>query len=101
MVLELTLTEIAARCEAGELTRTDIARMMELVKTLPKNQHEVVRLRYLSGLETVEIAATLDISERTAHRDWLYGKAYLRDALASLPGTPPSAAGGERGRIDI
>jgi len=37
-------------------------------------------------------SATLEVSERTAHRDWLYGKAYLRDALAD-----GACAGGTRG----
>jgi DNA-directed RNA polymerase specialized sigma24 family protein len=45
-----------------------------------------VRLRYLSGLDMAEIAATLDVSERTVHRDWLYGKAWLREAMEASQG---------------
>jgi RNA polymerase sigma factor (sigma-70 family) len=78
--------------DADELDRL-LAALGRLADAAPRAA-EVVRLRYLSGLEMVEIAATLDVSERTAHRDWLYGKAWLREAMekcarksTGIPGT--------------
>lgn len=46
---------------------------------------EVVQLRYFVGLEFAEIAAALEVSERTAQRDWLAAHAWLREHLA-VPG---------------
>lgn len=42
----------------------------------------VVEMRYFSGLELADVAAALDISLRTAERDWRFARAWLRDALA-------------------
>jgi len=43
---------------------------------------EVTRLRFFSGLEMAELAAVLDISERTAHREWTFARARLTELLA-------------------
>ncbi|MBP9145413.1 MAG: sigma-70 family RNA polymerase sigma factor [Thermoanaerobaculia bacterium] len=43
----------------------------------------VVEMRYFSGLELAEVATALDISLRTAERDWRFARAWLRDALAA------------------
>jgi RNA polymerase sigma-70 factor (ECF subfamily) len=46
-----------------ELERKErIARMMELVKTLPKNQHEVVRLRFYHHHSYQEISEITGLS---------------------------------------
>lgn len=81
---ELLDGEAFVTTDADELDRL-LAALSRLSDAAPRAA-EVVRLRYLSGLEMAEIAATLDVSERTAHRDWLYGKAFLRDALEESPG---------------
>lgn len=41
----------------------------------------IVELRYFVGLNVPEIAHTLEISERTVHRDWLLAQAWLREQL--------------------
>lgn len=38
---------------------------------------ELVKLRYFAGLTLEETAAALDLSERTAKRDWAYARAWL------------------------
>lgn len=38
---------------------------------------ELVKQRYFVGLEFAEIAAILDVSERTVMRDWAYARAWL------------------------
>lgn len=38
---------------------------------------ELVKHRYFAGLEFSEIAEIMDISERTAKRDWAYARAWL------------------------
>lgn len=37
----------------------------------------VVELRYFGGLEHVEVAGALGVSERTAKRDWAFARAWL------------------------
>ena len=45
-------------------------------------QHaQVVMLRYFGGLSMNEIADTLDISLRTAERDWAFARAWLRHTM--------------------
>jgi RNA polymerase sigma factor (TIGR02999 family) len=76
--------EACAMTDGEELDRL-LAALGRLADAAPRAA-EVVRLRYLSGLDMAEIAATLDVSERTVHRDWLYGKAYLREAMEASQG---------------
>jgi RNA polymerase sigma factor (TIGR02999 family) len=42
---------------------------------------ELVKLRFFAGLSLAEAAATLGISIRTADREWMFARAWLRDAL--------------------
>jgi RNA polymerase sigma factor (TIGR02999 family) len=43
---------------------------------------ELVKLRYFVGLTLEEAAAVLDLSERTAKRDWAYARAWLYREIA-------------------
>ena len=38
---------------------------------------KIVRLRFFAGLEVAEIAALLDVSDRTVRRDWALARAWL------------------------
>jgi RNA polymerase sigma-70 factor (ECF subfamily) len=51
------------------------------LEALDPRQAKVVELRFFGGFELSEIAATLDISERTAKRDWQKARAFLHAAL--------------------
>ncbi|WP_425258000.1 ECF-type sigma factor [Rubrivivax sp. RP6-9] len=42
---------------------------------------QVVELRYFGGLTEAEIAASLDVTERTVQRDWHKARLFLRVAL--------------------
>jgi RNA polymerase sigma factor (TIGR02999 family) len=42
---------------------------------------QVVELRYFVGLEVAEVAATLGITDRTARRDWVAAREWLRERL--------------------
>ena len=42
---------------------------------------EVVKLRVFAGLGVAEIAAVLNTSEKTVHRDWTFAKAWLSREL--------------------
>jgi len=43
---------------------------------------ELVKLRYFAGFSLEEAAAALDLSERTAKRDWAYARAWLYREIA-------------------
>jgi RNA polymerase sigma factor (sigma-70 family) len=43
---------------------------------------QVAELRLLAGLELAEIAVALNISQRTAERDWQRGRAWLRREMS-------------------
>ena len=42
---------------------------------------EQARLRLFAGLDEAEVAATLQVSERTARRDWLLARAFLQQRI--------------------
>jgi RNA polymerase sigma factor (TIGR02999 family) len=44
---------------------------------------ELVKLRFFAGLSLAEAASVLGVSARTADREWMFARAWLRDALGS------------------
>jgi RNA polymerase sigma factor (TIGR02999 family) len=70
LVLEPPDDEMLALDEALSLLAESEPRMANLVK-----------LRYFAGLTIEEAASALEISERTAKRDWLYARAWLRQRI--------------------
>lgn len=63
---------------------TDLAALDEALNEL-ETAHErmarVVELRYFVGLEVAEVAAALGVTERTARRDWVAAREWLRERL--------------------
>lgn len=57
------------------------------LETLDRRKADVVRLRVLWGLDVVEVARLLDVSEPTVVRDWRFARAWLSERL-SLPYRP-------------
>jgi RNA polymerase sigma factor (TIGR02999 family) len=49
---------------------------------------DLVKLRFFTGLTMAEAAAALGIAPRTAHRHWVFARAWLFDALRA-DGSPP------------
>lgn len=58
---------------------------MRRLQELSPRQAQIVDLKFFAGLDLLEIAATLDLSERTVRRDWIAARAFL---YAELLGTP-------------
>lgn len=54
---------------------------IERLRTEDPDSYQLVMLRYFGGLTIEETAATLDISERTAKRNWAFARAWLRRAV--------------------
>lgn len=73
--------------EALELPIPDGTHLAELdaalneLETANERMARVVELRYFVGLEATEIAAALGITERTARRDWVAAREWLRERL--------------------
>ena len=45
---------------------------------------KLVKLRYFAGLSLDEAALAMEISVRTAHRHWIYAKAWLHNEITSV-----------------
>lgn len=56
-------------------------RALEKLADLDARQARIVELRCFAGLSELEIAALLEISERTVRRDWLTARLWLRQAM--------------------
>lgn len=82
----------------GEWRRADFAAALELqipdgtdlieldralaeLEAMDERMAKVVELRYFIGLDVPEVAATLDVAERTAQRDWIAAHKWLRQRL--------------------
>ena len=66
---------------AAEPLRVDEA-LLELEKVEPRLAR-VVEMRYFAGLSEIEIAAALDVTDRTVRRDWQKAKLLLHTMLSA------------------
>ena len=64
----------------GGLHRTELE--LDALAAHDARKAELVKLRYFAGLTLEETAAALDLSERTAKRDWAYARAWLYREIA-------------------
>ncbi|MEG9432144.1 sigma-70 family RNA polymerase sigma factor [Terriglobus sp. ADX1] len=61
---------------------------LEALATFDKRQAQVVEMRFFAGLSFEEIAEALDISVRTAKRDWSMARAWLHAELVPRRSAP-------------
>jgi RNA polymerase sigma-70 factor (ECF subfamily) len=59
----------------------DLDHALNRLAELDPRQAKVVELRFFGGLENLEIAAVLGVSEPTVTRDWRVARAWLYNAL--------------------
>jgi RNA polymerase sigma factor (TIGR02999 family) len=71
---------IADQTEADEVLWMDQA--LTKLETLYPRPARVVELHFFCGLTMDEIAVQLQVSDKTADRDWILAKAWLRSELA-------------------
>jgi len=55
------------------------------LERLEPRQKQVVEYRFFAGMEEAEIAAVLEVSERTVRRDWVKARAWLYRELYPEP----------------
>lgn len=69
---------------ASDENLDDVVAIQEAIERLEEEDRRaatVTRLRFYAGLSVEETAKALGVSERTVMRDWIYARAWLRDAL--------------------
>jgi RNA polymerase sigma factor (TIGR02999 family) len=80
-----TSMEPGAR-EAEHVIEIDIA--LKKLASIDNRLARVVDCRYFAGLTEEETAAALGVSVRTAQREWLKARAWLREQLRGLDDVP-------------
>ena len=69
---------------AGDENLEDVVALHEAIDRLEAEDPRaalVTRLRFYAGLTVQETAKAMKVSERTVMREWVYARAWLRDAL--------------------
>ena len=79
--------DLAAQSDSDDLLVVDDA--IQALAREDERAAEIVTLRFYAGLSTDEIAAALQISERTVMREWAFARARLFELLHS-DGPPAS-----------
>ncbi len=78
--IDLDRVDVALEAEPDTLIRVNEA--LEKLAVQDSQAAEVVKLRFFVGLDYVEAAQTLGISERTAKRCWSFARAWLYRELS-------------------
>jgi len=77
------LSEILVGTESAADSVLEIDDAIRNLSKLDPRQSEIVVMRVFAGLTEEEIAAVLNVSDRTVRRDWKMAKAWLRGVLSS------------------
>lgn len=101
-MMRQVLAERARKAQAetrgGRWVRDDFSQALELpipdgidmnlldgalqeLESVHERMAKVVEMRYFIGMEVVDVAASLGITERTAQRDWVAAREWLRDHI--------------------
>jgi RNA polymerase sigma factor (TIGR02999 family) len=86
--LKVNLDGCAVLSPAPDRSILAVDEALTAFSKLAPRQAKVVELRYFGGLTEEEIAAALEISPRTARRDWEIAKAWLLRELRHTMGRP-------------
>lgn len=74
-------TEVAQGLPAGDDQIVAIHESLQALAAREPRLAQVVEMRYFGGLSEQEIAAALDVTDRTVRRDWEKARLLLADAL--------------------
>jgi RNA polymerase sigma factor (TIGR02999 family) len=77
-----SLSGIAAPDDHLHTDLLDLDEQLQQLAQLDPRQHQIVELRFFSGLTVAEVADVLDVSVRTVEAEWTMAKAWLRRQLA-------------------
>lgn len=79
---------VTSRLDPEEMLAVDQA--LDRLAELDARQAQLVELRFFGGLEVEEAAEVLEISPRTAAREWRMARAWLRSQLSRERCEPPA-----------
>ncbi len=80
--VKVTLNEDAIVVDSEAERLLDIDRALAGLRRRSERMARVVECRYFAGMSEQETAEALDISLRTAQREWMRARAWLREALS-------------------
>ena len=80
---QVTLDETALAGSDDSIDILALHQALERLTTFDARQARIVELHFFAGLGFEEIALALDVSERTAKRDWSMARAWLKGELKS------------------
>src|SRR6266513_5651811 len=86
--LKVNLDETALLSNAPDRSILALDEALTAFSQVAPRQAKVVELRYFGGLTEEEIVAALNISPRTARRDWHFAKAWLLRELSHTMSEP-------------
>jgi RNA polymerase sigma factor (TIGR02999 family) len=93
----MTAEQLDELLVAGTSHEADIEDLLTLEEALTRYEAidsrgaAVVRLRFLSGLSSPEVAEHLGVSLRTVESEWAHARAWLKHELAGLDGERPDS----------
>jgi RNA polymerase sigma factor (TIGR02999 family) len=82
-VVRVPLDEIDVPAPGGEIDVLAVDAALDALALTDQRKARVVELRFFGGLSMDEVAQTLGISTRTAHKEWAFARAWLYRALTS------------------
>ena len=77
----VTVSEGVALCDDRDVDLLALDEALGELGSADERASRVVELRFFGGLTGKEIAAHLEVSERTVHNDWVWARAWLRRTL--------------------
>lgn len=81
---QLTLdSEIADELSNGQVEVIKVHEALLALENDAPRQAKVIEMRYFGGYSVEEVAAALDVTERTVHRDWTLARLALKGALSA------------------
>ncbi len=78
----VTLDPESGPQQDGTMDALDLCEALDALRELDPEQHEVVELRFFTGLEMTEIALVTGRSRATVQREWRAARAWLAARLA-------------------
>jgi RNA polymerase sigma factor (TIGR02999 family) len=82
---QVTLNEAVLQSQNPTIDVLVVHEALEHLAQFDPRQARIVELRFFGGLNFEEIAAVLDLSERTVKRDWSMARAWLQGELSKKP----------------
>jgi RNA polymerase sigma factor (TIGR02999 family) len=77
-----TPTTLAEGRYTVEVDAAQMLALHEAIEALSPQQRQIVEARFFAGMEELEIATWLGISERTVRREWVKARAWLVRAMS-------------------